>query len=68
MFEAYRVTLSKAIMFVKKGYMTGGLFKMNVMTVILTLIKRIFLLFMCLSLSPCSMVDYNMLIMILCVD
>ncbi|KAL6982051.1 hypothetical protein U1Q18_052698 [Sarracenia purpurea var. burkii] len=33
-FEADRVTLTKAGLYVGKGYMTDGLFKMNVMTVI----------------------------------
>ena len=41
-FEADRVTLSKAGMYVGKGYMTDGLFKMNVMTVIPTINKKNF--------------------------
>ena len=41
-FEADRATLSKAGMYVGKCYMTDGLFKMNVMTVIPTINKKNF--------------------------
>ena len=41
-FEVARVTLSKAEMYVEKGYMTDGLFKMNVMIVIPTINKKNF--------------------------
>ena len=67
-FEENKITLSKARMYVGKGYMIDDLFKMTVVTVIANIKKRNSLLFMCLSLSFCGMVDYDVLIMILCID
>ena len=54
-FESNKVILSKSRMYVGNGYVFDGLFKPNVMTTIL--IRIISLLFTCLSLSICDLVN-----------
>ena len=57
MFESNKFVLSKSGMYVGKGYMNDGMWKLNVMTIIKSNIT-------CLSRLIYRMVDYDMLIMI----
>ena len=56
-FETDRVTFYNTGIYVEKYYVINGLFKMNVMTIIPIMNKKKFLLFLCLSLPFCSMVN-----------
>lgn len=55
-------------MFVENGYLNEGLFKMNVMSVVSPTMNKIILLFTCLSLLMFGMNDYDIWILILCID
>ena len=60
-FVSDKFILTKNGMYVGKGYMSNGLFKMNVMTVVPPIknisIKRAHLLLICLNLQMCGMID-----------
>ena len=56
-FESDKFVLTKSGIYVGKGYMSNGLFKMNVMTIVSDLIIRTHLLLICLSPLIYGMVD-----------
>lgn len=66
-FEFDKIILFKYRMFMEKGYVANRVFKLNVMIVKLNNINKVSTS-TCLSLSIFGMINYNMLIMILCKD